>query len=132
MPTPIPLPTGARPVPSRAEGAKVGPQPPKIPTGRELYDALMSHIEPELMSGMVETLEETYKNETPENRALRMKRYALAFERCQTAYDEYMETLDTQVNRYRRSAFAHAEMEDRAQDEGLLNQLGNFFQQAAA
>ena len=115
MPTPIPTP----------------PSPPKIPTGRELFDSLMAHIEPELTSEGWKTLEEKYKNETPEERALRTKRYELAFERCQQAFDDYMETLDMQVSRYRREAFAHAEMEDRGQEEGFLNQLSAYFPQAA-
>lgn len=122
MPTPIPLPTVA--------SVKAGPQPPKIPTGRELYDALMSHIEPELVTEVAKTIEEKYKNETPEQHALRMKRYDLAFERYEEAYREYMATLDAQVTRYRREAFAHTELSDRSAEESVLNQLGNFFQHA--
>ena len=115
MPIPIPSP----------------PVPPKIPTGRELYDALMVHIEPELTSEGSKLIAETYKNETPENKAARMQRYQLAFERCQQAYDEYMQTLDAQVTRYRHEALAHVELSDRSHDEGMLDQLGSLFQQAA-
>lgn len=91
----------------------------------------MSHIEPELVTDAAKTLEEKYKNETPENHAQRMKRYDLAFERYEQAYGEYMATLDTQVTRYRRQAFSHTELEDRASDQTLLDQIGSAFQKFA-
>ena len=116
MPTPVPAP----------------PAPPTIPTGRELYDALMAHIEPELTSAQAKTLTEKYKGETPDQHAARMQRYELAFERCQQSYDEYMQTLDTQVKRYRKEAFTHAETQDRSRDENVLTKFGNFFQSSAA
>ena len=115
MPTPIPQP----------------PAPPKIPTGRELYDALMSHIEPELTSAMAATLTEKYKGESVGDKEVRMRRYELAFERCDQAYNEYMHTLDAQVTRYQREAFSHAELSDREHDQGFLDHLGSLFQTAA-
>ena len=115
MPTPLPPP----------------PAPPKIPTGRELYDALMGHIEPELVTDASKLLDEKYKDETPEHHAARMKRYDLAFERYEESYREYMATLDAQVVRYRHQAFAHTELTDRAEsDDGILAQLDGFFQTA--
>ncbi|MSR87463.1 hypothetical protein EXS70_04845 [Candidatus Peribacteria bacterium] len=107
------------------------PTPPKIPTGKELYDALMEHIEPELTSEGSKLIEEKYKGETPENKAARMQRYDLAFERYEQAYHDYMDTLDTQVVRYRREAFSRSELEDRKQEEGLLDQLSSLFEKAA-
>ncbi len=101
------------------------PVPPAIPTGRELYDALMGHIEPELTTAGRTLLPETYKNETAEDKAARMKRYELAFERCEQSYNDYLQTLDTQVNRYRREAFAHVEIRDRARDEGFFDQFNS-------
>lgn len=92
---------------------------------------LMAHIEPELTSEQSKTLAEKYKNESPEERALRKQRYDLAFERCQRAYNEYMATLDAQVARYRRDAFLHAEMEDRSHEEGAIGRLGSFILQSA-
>ncbi len=108
------------------------PAAPKIPTGRELFDALMAHIELELVTENAKKLQEQYKNETPQDHKQRMKHYDLAYERYDQAYKDYMATLDAQVARYRRESFAHTELKDRASDEGLLGQFGNFFQQAAA
>lgn len=92
---------------------------------------MMNHFEPELTTAMAPTLAEKYKNESVEDKAARMSRYELAFERCDKAYNEYMETLDTQVTRYQREAFAHAEMSDRQQDEGFLDHLSTLFKTAA-
>lgn len=118
-PTPMPKPTP--PPPAR----------PAIPTGRELYDMLMAHIEPELTTEGRKKLAETYANETPENKAKRMKRYALAFERCEKSYQEYLETLDTQVARYRRDVITHAEICDRNDEDGFFNQFDVLLQSAA-
>ena len=103
-----------------------------MPTGRELYDALMGHIEPELVTNAAKELDAKYANETSEHHAARMKRYDLAFERYEEAYREYMATLDAQVVRYRREAYGHTELSDRAREEGILDQLGTYFQQATA
>lgn len=117
MPTPTPPATGTT------------PEPPAIPTGREIYDAIMAHIEPELTSEGCKKLAETYAHETPDEKIARMDRYALAFERCEVAYQEYMQTIDVQMNRYRREAFVHAETDDRARDDGILDQLSTLLSQ---
>lgn len=108
------------------------PASPKIPTGRELYDALMGHIEPELVTDAVKMIDGKYNDETPENHAMRMKRYNLAFERYEESYRQYMATLDAQVTRYRRAAFAHTELQDRSAEESVLERIGTFLQRAAA
>ncbi len=108
------------------------PVPPPIPTGRELYDALMQHIEPELTTEGRKKLAAAYKDETPENKAARMQRYELAFERCEQAYQDYMKTLDTQVNRYRREAFKHAELRDRSRSQDFFDQFNSLIQNPAA
>ena len=79
------------------------------------------------MSANINAFEEKYAGESPQDRAARMRRYDLAFERCDQAYQEYMATLDTQVGRYRREAFAHAEITDRSRDEGILDRIASFF-----
>ena len=101
------------------------PVPPKIPTGQEIFDAIMGHIEPELTTEGLKATVETYKNETLEERKVRKQRYELAFERYEQAYEGYMATLHTQVTRYRRDSFKNAEMEDRQEDAGLMDQLTN-------
>ena len=107
------------------------PTPPTIPTGRELYDALMAHIEPELTTEGAKALKVKYKNESHEDRAARMRRYELAFERCEQSYNEYMETLHAQVTRYQKQAVAHVELQDRKTDESHLDRIASFILKSA-
>ena len=106
-------------------------KPPTIPTGKELYDALMSHIEPELTSEGSKGLDVKYTDESAEDKARRMQRYELAFERYEQSYREYMDTLDAQVVRYRREAFSRSELQDRAEEQGILEKFPALFEQAA-
>jgi hypothetical protein len=107
------------------------PEPPRIPTGQELFDAIMGRIEPELTSTAAAQVAEKYKSETAEERKVRMQRYELAFERYDQAYEGYIATLHTQVGRYRQESFQHVELKDRNQEQGVLDQLSNMFLQAA-
>ncbi len=104
--------------------------PPHIPTGQELYDALMGNIEPELTSQGSLALEQTYQNETPEDREQRLNRYDLAFDRYEQAETEYLAMLQEQVNRYKREASTRAEMDSRESDENVLGSLLQSFQSA--
>ncbi|MEK7591049.1 MAG: hypothetical protein AAB489_02470 [Patescibacteria group bacterium] len=99
------------------------PIPPAIPTGQELYDSIMGHIEPELTTSALPLLAEHYQNETPEEATARKQRYELAFERYDQAYDGYIQTLHAQADRYRRQSFAHVELKSREWDKGFLDQL---------
>lgn len=99
------------------------PLPPKIPTGQELFDAIMGHIEPELTTSGVLQLAMTYASETPEQKEARQKRYELAMERYEQAYEGYIATLHTQVQRYASASFAHVEHEDRRDEDGVLDTL---------
>ncbi len=107
------------------------PAHPSVPTGQELFDALMGHIEPELTSRNAGTLDRIYKDETPAQRQARMRRYDRALRLYDKAYDDYMATLDKQVGRYRRDAFVHAEYEDRKRDDDALGAFDLYFAQAA-
>lgn len=99
------------------------PQPPRIPTGQEIFDAIMGHIEPELTSAGVQALPGLYKNETPEQKGIRQKRYELAIERYEQAYEGYIATLHAQVKRYASESYRHVELTDRHDEGGFLDQL---------
>ncbi len=101
--------------------------PPSIPTGQELYDAIMRNIEPELTSAESANLEKKYQGETPDQKQRRMQRYQLALDQYDRAYSEYIETLQTQVTRYKKQSLAEAEVEDRARDENLLGSIAQAF-----
>jgi hypothetical protein len=104
---------------------------PHIPTGQELYDAIMHEIEPELTTEGVKHIAETYKHETPHERYERKKRYILAFERYKQAYEGYIQTLQAQVDRYRRASIQEAEIEDREQEEGFMDMIHSAILKAA-
>ncbi len=97
--------------------------PPRIPTGQELFDSIMEHIEPELTSQGVKKLAETYKNETPADQATRKQRYELAFERYEQAYQGYLDTLQAQVERYRHESFRQVELEDQNKEQSVMQRL---------
>lgn len=50
-----------------------------------LYDFFMSHIEPDLVSANIPTLDVPYKGETEEEHDARYAQYTLAYDICQTA-----------------------------------------------
>src|SRR3989344_4069342 len=99
------------------------PQTYTIPTGQELYDSLMGHIEPDLTSEGLKVLDQKYANETPVQTTERKKKYELAFERYEQAYQGYIETLHAQATRYRKESFSKVELEHRGKEAGLLETL---------
>jgi RPA family protein len=107
------------------------PEPPRVPSGQELFDVIMGNIEPELTSVGAEKAKVTYVAETLEQRKARMQRYELAFERYDQAYEGYMATLHAQVGRYRQASFQNVELKDRSREEGVLDKLSSMFLQAA-
>lgn len=96
---------------------------PSIPTGQELFDVIMQEIEPELTTEGVKLVAEKYKDETPEQTMERKKRYDLAFERYDQAYEGYVGTLQAQMQRYRRQSFNQVELEDRQVEGNFLDNL---------
>ncbi len=105
------------------------PVPPAVPTAQELFDVLMKDIEPELTSEGQKRLAEKYANETLPEYAARRQRYELAFAQYDAAYEEYMDRLQTQVERYRRHSFEEVEMEDRQEEETEMKKLDHMIVQ---
>ncbi len=54
-----------------------------------LYDFFMSHIEPDLVSANIPTLDTPYKNETKEEHDARYAQYSLAYNICETAINAF-------------------------------------------
>lgn len=69
-----------------------------IPTGTELYDAIMGEIEPELTSSQLPLLAAKYENESHEERKERLQRFNFAFTLYQRCYDEYLIELKKNAN----------------------------------
>ena len=96
---------------------------PKIPSGKEIYDSIMREIEPELLSSIIPTLNEKYKNETPLEWEQRKKRYNKAFAKFHQVYDVYMEDLRIRIHRYHQESMKDFEEQSRLQEERSLNHL---------
>lgn len=101
------------------------PPAPRIPTGQEVFDALMGHIEPDLTTEGAKAAATKYAGESPEQKEARRKRYTLAFERYEQAYEGYMGTLHAQVQKFKRESFDRVETDDRARENGLLSGISN-------
>ena len=97
--------------------------PPKILSGKEVYDALMQEIEPELISDNIPKLKEQYKNETPEEWQKRKKKYNDAFAKLYEKYDSYLADLDQRIHRYHRETVGAIEKQSRAGEERAIDQM---------
>jgi hypothetical protein len=86
-----------------------------------LYDALMKHIEPELMTNRVPWLDFLYAGETPAERKTRMERYAKAM----IVFDDRMKELqgawEHEVKTLRDNLLAGVKHVSSVQDSGALD-----------
>lgn len=80
--------------------ATVLPAPPAIPSGEEIYDQIMGKIEPELMTAVLPTLKEKYKDETPEAAKVRAQRYQVAFAEYDKQYAVYLQSQEGTMRSY--------------------------------
>ena len=99
------------------------PNPPKIPSGQEIYDSIMQKIEPELVSAVIPTLKEKYKDETPEAKEARKKRYNNAFAKYQKEFKAYMEKIHEESHKYVLDLRNSMEEKSRAKEEDELSSL---------
>ncbi|MFA7682375.1 MAG: hypothetical protein WCX61_05085 [Candidatus Peribacteraceae bacterium] len=104
---------------------KNNPQPPRIPSGQEIYDGLMGKIEPELLTANLPMLEEQSAHDTPEQKEERMQRYQKAFEEYDRQYQEYIQELTAAVENYKRTALKSMENQDRTEEANTLSNLEN-------
>lgn len=101
--------------------------PAVLPSGVQIYDALMSQIEPELLSINATMLAEQYKNETPAERKARMARYKAAFQKYDAAYAAWASEFHHAVTAHRSEAFQAAEEKMMEEEEKILTDLENKF-----
>ena len=75
-----------------------------IPTGEEIYNQLMAKIEPVLMTSEIPSLQERYKDETPEQKDARTKRYDAAFAEYEKQYAQYATELQDTFKAFKKEA----------------------------
>lgn len=95
----------------------------RFPTGEEVYDGIMSKIEPELVNANLPHLDEPYKGETPDEHTSRYARYSKAFAQYKVEYQKWVTNLRQAVAVYKRSVMKAAEGAEGEQEAALLKNL---------
>lgn len=94
----------------------------ELPTGAEVYDGIMSDIEPDLVSNMIPLLDEKYAGETPEQNAIRLTRYRTAYEEYGRRFAVWEKEMSQLVTSYRKGALKIEEQDSRdAESSALLS-----------
>jgi len=95
----------------------------RVPTGTEVYDALMQTIEPELVTANIKHLDHNHKNESKEQRAARYKRYEKAYAQYDSAFEKWLMQLSAAVGMFRRLALKTAEAKSRKAEGDAISTL---------
>lgn len=85
-------------------------------TGEQIYDSIMSGIEPELVLANLESLDDPYASESAEEHAARYARYGKAFAQYRIKYAAWIDTLKNAADAYRK-AFSRASESVNKEDE---------------
>ncbi len=99
----------------------------QVPTGTEIYDALMAPIEPELTTSQIPLLETKYQNESEADRAKRLQRYNEAYAKYDVVYTKWISELHALVASIRHDALKTAEADDRSKEAVELSRLESSF-----
>lgn len=102
-------------------------QKPTIPTKDELYDLLMSQIEPDLTNSQLPLLTQKYASETDTEHTERMVRYAKAFTAYYKALDAYFANLNAQIADYNRGLVEGVKGQVQAEEQKQLSSLESMF-----
>lgn len=87
--------------------------------GQELYDSVMAHIEPDLLSANIDTIDEKYADESDVDRAAREEGYQNAFDECVRVLSLMKEGLVDQAHRYaqmQKATVSKKEAEEKEQN----------------
>jgi hypothetical protein len=95
----------------------------KVPTGQQVYDALMRKIEPELITANLKKLDAPYKNESEADRKARYKRYSKAFQEYKKQFKDWSDNLRNAVKNFRRAVIKAAEKKNRTEEETAMQAL---------
>ncbi len=99
------------------------PPLPPVFQGDDLYDQIMGEIEPELVSSVYDTLEEKYKNETPDEKSARQARYDKAFTEYERRFSLYTSEWNGKLRTFQSGVIHALEADDRDEDSALMTQL---------
>jgi len=103
---------------------------PAIPTqksGAEIYNSIMREIEPELTTDQIPLMKAKYKDETPEQKKARGKRYAKAMEEYERRYAAYLQEQDAKVRSFKIEAMHFIEDKAAESDQQKLLSIESSF-----
>lgn len=115
--TPAPNQDGTNPVQNKTSEA-----------GDDLYNAIMSQIEPELTTDQLPLLDERYADESAESAKERGLRYQAAFEEYDRQFAGYKADWEREWKQHRHEALESTEREERAAEEQKMQDLENKIQ----
>ena len=93
------------------------PQSPKIISGRVLYDAIMSGIEPELVSSNLPALDDLNGRLTNKERLARQQRHRRALRKYREEYARKMDDLRDEIHRFEQAVHSWVEKDSRQRHE---------------
>lgn len=94
---------------------------------KQLYNAIMADIEPDLLLEHIPYLDELYADENEADHAARMSRYEEAYKKFDTALQSFMGEVHEEVRVSRREALRTQELRDRAEEQTALTNLETSF-----
>ncbi len=108
---------------SKAPRKRVLFQGKALPTGQEIYDRLMSKIEPELVLKNLKKLDAPYKKETKAQRKKRYARYGKAFKEYRTQYKVWLSRVNLAIAAYKRAVVKASEKVSKTKEDAALAEL---------
>jgi len=94
-------------------------------TGEQIYDSIMSGIEPELVLANLESLDAPYASESAEEHTARYARYGKAFAQYAQKYALFISSLSNAVHVYKRAVLQAAEHVTGSKESELLQGLSD-------
>ena len=106
------------------KSTSIPPVNPSSPgTSEWFYDEIMRHIEPDLMTNVLPTHAEKYKNETQEQRVERMQSYDKAFTIFDKVADEYEKEFHQDVVDLKKKSRSKAMKEEVREKKKALKKI---------
>jgi esterase/lipase len=92
-------------------------------SGKDVYNAIMAKIEPDLVENVLPTLDKKYAGESEEEHKARMARYDKAFAEYDKQFAAFMTKLQEEVHGIQKNARVIAEQKSTAEEAKLQEEL---------
>ncbi len=88
-----------------------------------MYDAIMSRVEPELVTKNLKKLDAPFTKETPDERKARYQRYSKAFVTYKKIFKQWATKLKGAVSAYKRARTRAAESIVKKEEANIISSL---------